>query len=203
MTGDIPNHGSSCPRKVKSLFVNKWFFHMATALLEELKEKEISLENVRICYSPFSRTSHTAKVVASVLDIPFEGSQCKVIPDIREHFFGPSFELKSHDKYPEIWAMDEKDPFMQPEGGESVDDVVTRLTKALAIMESEFQECTVLIVSHGDPLQILQTILSAAKEQATSPANDLMSRIQAIRVPSVLSQHRKFALNTGELRQLV
>ncbi|KAL0334506.1 UNVERIFIED_CONTAM: hypothetical protein Sradi_4662500 [Sesamum radiatum] len=160
---------------------------MATALLEELKEKEISLENVRICYSPFSRTSHTAKVVASVLDIPFEGSQCKVIPDIRERFFGPSFELKSHDKYPEIWAMDEKDPFMQPEGGESVDDVVTRLTKALAIMESEFQECTVLIVSHGDPLQILQTILSAAKEQATSPANDLMSRIQAIRVPSVLT----------------
>ncbi|KAL0292941.1 UNVERIFIED_CONTAM: hypothetical protein Sradi_6965700 [Sesamum radiatum] len=101
--------------------------------------------------------------------------------------FGPSFELKSHDKYPDIWAMDEKDPFMQPEGGESVDDVVTRLTKALAIMESEFHECTVLIVSHGDPLQILQTILSAAKEQATSPANDLMSRIQAIRVPSVLT----------------
>ncbi|KAL0356511.1 UNVERIFIED_CONTAM: hypothetical protein Scaly_1336800 [Sesamum calycinum] len=186
---------------------------MATALLEELKEKEISLENVRISYSPFSRTSHTAKVVASVLDIPFEGSQCKVIPDIRERFFGPSFELKSHDKYPEIWAMDEKDPFMQPEGGESVDDVVTRLTKALAIMESEFQDNSLkslsigaqffLIVSHGDPLQILQTILSAAKEQATSPANDLMSRIQAIRVPSVLSQHRKFALNTGELRQLV
>ncbi|XP_011088700.1 uncharacterized protein LOC105169853 [Sesamum indicum] len=175
----------------------------AQSFLKELKEKESSLESVRICYSPFSRTRHTAKVVASVLDIPFEGSQCKVIPDIRERFFGPSFELKSHDKYPEIWAMDEKDPFMQPEGGESVDDVVTRLTKALAIMESEFQECTVLIVSHGDPLQILQTILSAAKEQATSPANDLTSRIQAIRVPSVLSQHRKFALNTGELRQLV
>ncbi|KAK4437560.1 hypothetical protein Salat_0089900 [Sesamum alatum] len=175
----------------------------AESFLKELKEKEISLEKVRICYSPFSRTSHTAKVVASVLNIPFEGPQCKVIPDIRERFFGPSFELKSHDKYPEIWAMDEKDPFMQPEGGESVADVVTRLTRALAIMESEFQECTVLVVSHGDPLQILQTILSAAKEHATSPENDLTSRIQAITVPSVLSQHRKFALNTGELRQLV
>ncbi|XP_024455946.1 uncharacterized protein LOC112327361 isoform X4 [Populus trichocarpa] len=26
-------------------------------------------------------------------------------------------------KYPEIWALDDKDPFMQPEGGESVNDV--------------------------------------------------------------------------------
>lgn len=46
--------------------------------MQELKEKEIDLENVRICYSPFSRTRHTAKVVASVLNIPFEGPQCKV-----------------------------------------------------------------------------------------------------------------------------
>ncbi|KAI3446340.1 hypothetical protein Pfo_003005 [Paulownia fortunei] len=139
------------------------------SFLKELKEKEIGLENVRICYSPFSRTSHTAKVVASVLNISFEGPQCKAIQDIRERFFGSSYELKSHDKYPEIWVMDEKDPFMQPEGGESVADVVTRLTRALALMESEFEECTVLVVGHGDPLQILQTILNAAKEHGRTP----------------------------------
>ncbi|KAG8368012.1 hypothetical protein BUALT_Bualt15G0001000 [Buddleja alternifolia] len=146
----------------------------------------------------------------------------KCIPEIGERFFGSSFELKSHDKvndpqqthdfhvffplkYTEIWAMDEKDPFTQPEGGESVANVVIRLTRALTIMESEFEGCTVLIVSHGDPLQILQTILNAAKEHAAAgtPENDLTSRIQAITVPSVLSQHRKFALNTGELRQLL
>lgn len=45
--------------------------------MQELTEKKIPIENVRICYSPFSRTSHTAKVVASVLDIPFDGPQCK------------------------------------------------------------------------------------------------------------------------------
>lgn len=46
--------------------------------MQELKEKTIPLSNVRICYSPFARTSHTAEVVASVLNIPFEGPQCKV-----------------------------------------------------------------------------------------------------------------------------
>lgn len=47
--------------------------------VQELKENDIKLENVRICYSPFSRTRHTAEVVASVLNLPFEGPQCKVI----------------------------------------------------------------------------------------------------------------------------
>jgi broad specificity phosphatase PhoE len=42
-------------------------------------------------------------------------------------------------QYPEIWALDEKDPFTRPEGGESVNDVATRLESALAIIESEFQ----------------------------------------------------------------
>lgn len=175
--------------------------HLAGELfLKELKERNIPLESVRICYSPFARTSHTAKVVASVLNLPFEGPQCKMMGDLRERYFGPSFELFSHDKYAEIWALDEKDPFTRPEGGESVNDVATRLASALAIIESEFQGCAVLIVSHGDPLQILQTVLNATKQNTESSSNDLASIIQAVKVPSVLSQHRKFALVTGELR---
>ncbi|XP_062176596.1 uncharacterized protein LOC133881638 isoform X1 [Alnus glutinosa] len=171
--------------------------------LKELKESSIPLENVRICHSPFSRTTHTAKVVASMLNLPFEGPQCKVMEDLRERFFGPSFELMSHDKYAEIWDLDQKDPFMRPEGGESVDDVASRLANAIAIMESEFQGCAILIVSHGDPLQILQTVLHAVKQHIASSSNDLASRVQAARVPSILSQHRNFALLTGELRAVI
>ncbi|XVF68054.1 hypothetical protein PTKIN_Ptkin10aG0172200 [Pterospermum kingtungense] len=171
--------------------------------LKELQEKNIPLEKVRICYSPFSRTSHTAEVVASVLNLPFEGPQCKVIEDLRERYFGPTFELLSHEKYPEIWAMDEKDPFTKPEGGESVDDVVSRLASAMATMESEYQGCAILVVSHGDPLQILQTVLNAASEQMEPSCSDLPSRIKAVRTHSILSQHRKFALLTGELRAVL
>lgn len=171
--------------------------------LEELKQNQLSIKDVRICYSPFSRTRHTAEMVASVLDLPFEGPQCKVVKDLHERYFGPSFELKSHDKYADIWALDEKDPFVPPEGGESVADVVSRLANALLTIETEFQGCAVLVVSHGDPLQILQTILNAAKDDKGSDSNDLTTRIQAVKVPSVISQHRKFALSTGEIRVVI
>ncbi|XP_010242876.1 PREDICTED: uncharacterized protein LOC104587113 isoform X1 [Nelumbo nucifera] len=173
------------------------------AFKKELKENNIPLENVRICYSPFSRTTHTAKVVASILNLPFEGPRCKIVEELRERYFGPSFELNSHDKYAEIWALDEKDPFMRPDCGESVADVVYRLTTAIITMEAEFEGCAILVVSHGDPLQILQTVLHATNKNAGSTGTDLLSRIEAIKVPSILSQHRKYALLTGELRQII
>lgn len=46
--------------------------------MQVLEENSVPLENVRICYSPFSRTRQTAEVVASVLNIQFDGAQCKV-----------------------------------------------------------------------------------------------------------------------------
>ncbi|KAM1483261.1 hypothetical protein ACFX11_035462 [Malus domestica] len=146
-----------------------------------LEENSIPHDIVRICYSSFSRTTHTTQVVASVLNIPLEGAQCKVMENLRERFFGPSYELMSHDKYHDIWTLDEKDPLMRPaEGRESVDDVACRLVEAMETMESQFQGCTILVVSHGDTLQILLTILSAAKLNVGSSYTDLSSRIQAV-----------------------
>ncbi|XP_023756154.1 uncharacterized protein LOC111904647 [Lactuca sativa] len=172
--------------------------------LKELKENNIPLENLRICYSPFSRTTHTAKVVASVLNLSLEGPQAKIFEDLRERYFGPSFELQSHEKYTEIWDLDEKDPFMKPEeGGESVADVASRLTNVLLQIESQFQGCAILIVSHGDPLQILQTIVNAVREQVGPDGGDLAAQLAAVKVRSVLSQHRKHALLTGQLRAVV
>ncbi|KAL9244808.1 hypothetical protein vseg_018534 [Gypsophila vaccaria] len=172
--------------------------------LKELNDANIALENVRICYSPFARTAHTAREIASVLNISFDGPQCKAFEDIRERYFGPSYELSSSERYSEIWDLDEKDPFQVPEeGGESVADVVSRLTNAMEQMETLYDGCAVLIVSHGDPLQMLQTILSAAKEQEESSCSDFASRLAAVKVPSVLSKHRNFALETGELRAVI
>lgn len=66
-----------------------------------------------------------------------------------------------------------------------------------------FGRCSILVVSHGDPLQILQTLLNAAMQVTGSDCNDLSSRIQAVRDRRILSQHRKNALLTGELRSVV
>ncbi|KAL1347393.1 hypothetical protein HN51_023478 [Arachis hypogaea] len=178
--------------------------HVAAKLFQqELEANNIPLANVRICYSPFSRTKHTAQVVAAALNLPFEGPQCKMVEDLRERYFGPSFELLSHDKYAEIWKMDEKDPLVGQEGGESVKDVACRLTRAVTIMESEYEGCAILVVSHGDPLQILQTILLESIQQQEHPNKDLASILSAVQVASILSQHRKYALVTGELRRVV
>ncbi|KAK1303472.1 hypothetical protein QJS10_CPB11g02135 [Acorus calamus] len=210
----VLRHGKSIPNE-RGIIVNGTLEEYALApegidqarlagelLCSELKENNIPIEDVQIYYSPFSRTTNTAKTVASVLNVPFEIPQCKAMEELRERFFGPELELQSHDKYPEIWALDEKDPFLGPEGGESVSDVSSRLAAALEIMEAECQGCAVVIVSHGDPLQILQTVVHAAKQHSGSGGESLSVRIEQVRVSSTLSQHRKFALLTGELRKI-
>jgi hypothetical protein len=72
----------------------------------------------------------------------------------------------------------------------------------------------ILIVSHGDPLQIFQAVLSGAKENMSflddltnlkvKDTDDLTNlEVKDTMVASILSQHRKFALITGELRRVV
>ncbi|XP_078165526.1 metal-independent phosphoserine phosphatase-like [Carex rostrata] len=169
---------------------------------KELEERNFRIDRVRICYSPFSRTTETAREVARVLGISFDSSSCKEMVDLRERYFG-KLDLLVHDKnagvWP-VWALDENNPFMPPEGsGESVADVASRLMAALLTTETAFEGCAVLIVSHGDTLQILQTMLQKLKENPSSN-EDTKPRIKNLIVHTVLSQHRKFKLPTGELR---
>lgn len=42
-------------------------------------------------------------------------------------------------QYSEIWALDETDPFLPPEGGESVANVASRLSTAVTNIEAAFQ----------------------------------------------------------------
>ncbi|XP_047069720.1 uncharacterized protein LOC124677811 [Lolium rigidum] len=173
------------------------------SLCKELEELGVPVDSVKIRYSPFSRTTETARAVAAVLGVPFDGPSCKATAELRERYFGPTYELLSHEKYAEVWAVDEADPFMAPEGGESVADVASRLAGVLSSIDMELQGSAVLIVSHGDPLQIFQAVLGAAKENP--PFLDEVTDLQkkSLIAPSVLSQHRRFALNTGELRRVV
>ncbi|WVZ84003.1 hypothetical protein U9M48_031087 [Paspalum notatum var. saurae] len=172
-------------------------------LRKELGEMGVPVDSLKIRYSPFSRTTETARAVAGVLGIPFEGPTCQAVVGLRERYFGPSYELLSHDKYADVWAVDEAHPYTCPKGGESVADVASRLSSVLSATETEFHSSAVLFVSHGDPLQIFQAVLSGAKESSTF-LNDVTNlKAEDEMVASILSQHRKFALATGELRQVV
>ena len=46
----------------------------------------------------------------------------------------------------EVGAVDEEDPFKRPEGGESVEDVASRLAKSVLQMESKFEGYTIFYV---------------------------------------------------------
>nr|CAB3483969.1 unnamed protein product [Digitaria exilis] len=151
-------------------------------LRKELEEMGVPVDSVKIRYSPFSRTTETAREVAVVLGIPFEGPSCE---------------------YAEVWAVDEAHPYMAPEGGESVSDVAKRFSAVLSSTETEFHSSAILIVSHGDPLQIFQAVLSGAKENSSFLEDVSDLKVKGMTVASVLSQHRKFALATGELRRVV
>ncbi|KAJ1270335.1 hypothetical protein BS78_06G046000 [Paspalum vaginatum] len=167
----------------------------------ELGEMGVSVDSLKIRYSPFSRTTETARAVAGVLGIPFEGPSCQAVVGLRERYFGPSYELLSHDKYADVWAVDEAHPYTCPVGGESVADVASRLSSVLSVTETEFHSSAVLFVSHGDPLQIFQAVLSGGSSTFLDDVTNL--KAEDAMVASILSQHRKFALVTGELRQVV
>ncbi|XP_078152934.1 uncharacterized protein LOC144548110, partial [Carex rostrata] len=94
-----------------------------------LEEKNFTIDRVRICYSPFSRTTETAREVARVLGISIDSSSCKV-----------SFIC-----YAEVWALYEKNHFMPPEGSESVADVASRLRAALLATETAFQGYSIAV----------------------------------------------------------
>lgn len=63
--------------------------------------------------------------------------------------------------------------------------------------------CAVLVVSHGDTLQILQTVVHAALASMSCAGDGTLgSHLAGAVCTSVLSQHREYSLLTGELRLL-
>lgn len=74
----------------------------------------------------------------------------------------------SDDLYNQVWAADAQNPFHELFGVESVVDVTRRVTGVIRSQEErqeerqeeqEGEEVWVVLVSHGDSLQILQTAM--------------------------------------------
>ncbi|KAG0203070.1 hypothetical protein BGX28_004534, partial [Mortierella sp. GBA30] len=95
------------------------------------------------------------------------------VEDLRERFFG-EFEMKtpSDDLYGAVWREDARNPFHEQFGVESVAAVTKRMTDVVRTEESAAPhgsernsateataETWVVLVSHGDSLQILQTAM--------------------------------------------
>lgn len=107
----------------------------------------------RILHSDFRRTTETAQRVARHFGLPL-----RVEPRLRERHFG-DFEGQGDARYAEVWAHDAHDSAHRHAGVEAVTEVAARATALIADLERDLAGETVLLVSHGDTLQILLTAL--------------------------------------------
>lgn len=118
---------------------------------DSVKGSELSSDTV-IFSSPFKRAYETALVAAEVLKC---NPPLPAAP-LRERFFG-SLDKKSDSHYPDVWADDAANSDNNNLGVESPAEVLMRLSDFVMKTDSEFSGRTILLVSHGDPLNILLT----------------------------------------------
>ena len=152
--------------------------------LSELGQAQ-ALEAARACglsrdtviySSDFSRARQTAEIARAHLDAP----EVNLAPGLRERCFG-GWEGAATDNYARVWAADEIDSDQAGTGVESAAAVLDRTTALIVDLERRYSGRHILLVSHGDTLQILQ-----AGSLRLSPAT-----------------HRRLpALRTAEIRQL-
>lgn len=65
--------------------------------------------------------------------------------------------MLSEENYRRVWELDISDPTHTALGNESVMEVVLRTTRLVQSLENELQDMIILLVSHGDTLQILSS----------------------------------------------
>jgi probable phosphoglycerate mutase len=114
---------------------------------------------VRLISSNFSRAKETAEIFKSVVEENgIQGVSLEVTAELRERFFG-NFEGQSNSHYESVWAEDqtlgeEHNAFKV----ESINQVLDRIISFVANVEKEGEGGDwVILVSHGDCLQITQT----------------------------------------------
>ena len=129
-----------------------------------------------IVSSDFRRTRETAEIARDILG----ADELILTPRLRERFFGV-WDRQHNSNYQQVWDDDLLDPHHKNGGVESTSEVLSRTTALIRDLEDRYAGSNILVVSHGDALQILQSAFE--------------------RVPS--SQHRSLRhLETGEIRKL-
>jgi probable phosphoglycerate mutase len=101
--------------------------------------------------SDFARARQTAEIVRAQLDAP----PVTLTEALRERSFG-DWEGSATDNYARVWAADETDSDQVGAGVEPVAAVLDRTTALIVDLERRHSGRHILLVSHGDTLQILQ-----------------------------------------------
>eukprot|EP00298_Acanthocystis_sp_HF-20_P004233 c14574_g1_i1.p1 GENE.c14574_g1_i1~~c14574_g1_i1.p1 ORF type:complete len:196 (-),score=71.02 c14574_g1_i1:44-631(-) len=114
------------------------------------------IENLVIVSSNFKRANETAKIFHSQIN---PNSPFLVDSRLRERFFG-EFDLKTNEYYENVWESDKNDANHTKNGVESVQSVRNRCVELVNELNQKFQNKCIVLVAHGDTLQIGQTYFS-------------------------------------------
>ncbi len=117
---------------------------------EALKKEGVDL----IVASDLNRTKQTAELIKEMT-----GAELVYEPRLREMDFGV-WNGKSETDYNAAHPSTEKKISTPVEGGESYEDVRARMVETVLELDRAHQGKTIVIVSHGDPLWILETALA-------------------------------------------
>jgi broad specificity phosphatase PhoE len=107
--------------------------------------------NTVICSSDFSRAWQTAEIVRAHLGAP----EVVIAEALRERCFG-DWEASATGNYAQVWAADETNPCYAGGNVEPTTAVLDRSTAFIVDLERRYSGRDILLVSHGDTLQILQ-----------------------------------------------
>ena len=119
---------------------------------KDAKNKKILDSSTIIVSSDFIRAKETAEIAKNILEVN------KVILNhkLRERYFG-DWEKKHNQHYQDVWNDDVKNPHHKNNSVESTSEVLDRTTALIRELEEKYSGKKILLVSHGDALQILQT----------------------------------------------
>lgn len=116
-------------------------------------------QDILIISSDFLRAQNTAEIAQKILNTthPIQYSTA-----LRERFFG-ELNGQNDTQYQMVWDIDQQNPDHQEFGVESANQVVSRVSALILQLEQQpFDEkknvrLKILLVAHGDVLQLLQT----------------------------------------------
>ncbi|HEY1351406.1 MAG TPA: histidine phosphatase family protein [Ktedonobacteraceae bacterium] len=126
-----------------------------TLAVREAQSKGIIDGQTMIYTSDFKRCRETSAIARMILQCP----GVHLTTALRERGFG-IWERTSHCNYQHVWDLDAQDPDHESAGVESASAVRRRVLALIAELEGLYRQATILLVSHGDVLQILQTAFS-------------------------------------------
>jgi glucosyl-3-phosphoglycerate phosphatase len=135
--------------------------------------------NTVICSSDFSRARQTAEIVRAHLGAP----EVVIAEALRERCFG-DWEGSATSNYARVWAADETNPCYAGGNVEPATAVLDRSTAFIVDLERRYSGRDILLVSHGDTLQILRAgFLRMNPSQHRSLPELKSAEIRQLRLP--------------------